>query len=1040
MMGQWFQWVDWAGKSYIPHGHCYLWQKPLVALHLTSDLLIAIAYFSIPTMLIYFVRKRQDTPFTTVFLMFGAFISACGLGHLLDIWTLWFPHYWLSGVERAFTAFISCLTALKLVEWMPQFLGLRSPKELEVLNQQLQSEIEGRQRAQQVLQNLLEGTASATGEAFFPALVEHLAQSLNVRHAFVSESFGEPVTIRSIAVWSDGAIADGFEASIQNSPCVTVVETCQAQYFPHQVQSLFPEVDLLTAAEATSYLGVPILDSQGQALGLLCIAHDRPLPHPDEAQAVMTIFAAKAGAEIQRQRAESALRKAYAEMEQRVADRTSELRTANHQLLQVAQRERATTRVIQRMRQSLDLETIFRATTEELRQAIQCDRVITYRFNPDWSGNIIAEAVKGGWKSLLTPEHGQAPWEANALSEDYCTVRILSIDTSNLIQDSYLQDTRGSYCQDVDYITVEDIYTRDFSACYLELLESMDARAYIIVPIYSGRRLWGLLACYQNDSPRDWQDGESQMLVRVGAQLGVAIQHAELFQRVQQQTLELREAKDAADRANQAKSEFLASMSHELRTPLNAILGFTQIMHRDSALPARHQRYVEIVNTSGEHLLGLINNVLDMSKIEAGQLTLQPEPFELAQLLQELQDLMGLKAQKKGLTFTVTQGPNVPTGICADQGKLRQVLLNLVGNSLKFTERGGISITVARADEDHAEDLEDTAAIALQFTVEDTGAGMAPEELQALFQPFQQTQSGLKSGQGTGLGVPLSQQYIRMMGGDLTVDSQVGHGTRFTFTIQAEHTPRFTRSSAQPAALGTVVGLAEDQPPCRILVAEDNPVNQLLLQNLLEPIGLEIRQVDNGEDAIAQWESWHPHLIWMDMRMPRLDGYETTRRIRDAERDRNLAPTVIIALTATAFAESKAAILSAGCNDMVCKPFKTSELFDKMALYLDLHYRYETNASDVEPVLPGGQISIERLSEMPLTWLQAMQQAAAQCSDIEMLSLLDRVPPAQAALAEGLRELTNVYQFEKILDLLESAIAAAPPQSAANVPTGANHE
>ncbi|MEM6427372.1 MAG: GAF domain-containing protein, partial [Cyanobacteria bacterium P01_D01_bin.128] len=871
---------------------------------------------------------------------------------------------------------------------MPQFLVLRSPQELELLNQQLQQEVDARKRTQHALQSLLEGT-TATGEDFFPALAEHLAKGIRVRYAAISEYDAATGEIRILAFWNNGNLSQDSIVSPSGVPCEVVVKEGEAHYYPEAVQQLFPSVPALKEIGAACYLGVPILDRQNAVLGAICICHDQSLLEPEQAEAFMTIVASRASAELQRQRAEVALRQAYGEMEVQVQARTTDLSQVNQALTQVAKRERTTTRIIQRMRQTLDLEAIFRATTLELRQAIDCDRVIVYRFNPDWSGQVIAEAVAAKWRSLLD-EDSESPWRANTLSEDFCTVRLLS-DAPHEIKDTYLQDSQGGiFKAGVDFLPVTDIYERDFSDCYLELLESIQARAYVIMPVYAGSQLWGLMACYQNSAPRQWQDGETQMVTRVSAQLGVAIQQAELLQRSQQQAEDLKVAKEAADQANRAKSGFLSSMSHELRTPLNAILGFTQLMDHDKALSDRHQNYINIINSSGEHLLGLINNVLNLSKIEAGQLQLQPDFFDLPQLLQSVRDLFSLKAKSQGIKLQIITPDDLPTQVYGDQGKLRQVLINLLGNSIKFTRAGHVALAVEIApavksvtqaalvpQSQPPEQLQDAAAIAVKFIVEDTGVGIASSEIDALFAPFQQTESGLKSGQGTGLGVPISRQYVQLMGGDLSVESHPGQGTRFWFTL-----PLAVNTAAQAPVqngFGEIIGLAEDYPRYRILLAEDNDINRLLLQCTLAPLNLEVREVSSGQEALEIWETWRPHLIWMDMRMPNMDGYEATRRIRSAERDCGLSPTVIVALTATAFEENRPQILAAGCNDMVAKPFRPADLLRLMARHLHLRCRY--GQTSPLSALAEPELTPDHLASLSTTWLTALYQAATECRD-----------------------------------------------------------
>ncbi len=395
---------------------------------------------------------------------------------------------------------------------------------------------------------------------------------------------------------------------------------------------------------------------------------------------------------------------------------------------------------------------------------------------------------------------------------------------------------------------------------------------------------------------------------------------------------------------------------------------------------------------------------------------LQTEVFSLPRLLQEVQDLFRLKAQSKGLTLQLNSAPEVPTYIEADQGKLRQVLINLLGNSLKFTEVGKIEFGVRRlATPDIPLDAE---AIVLEFTVADTGMGIAPEESEKIFQPFHQARSGLRAAQGTGLGLPLCQQYVHLMGGELTVASVLGQGTRFTFTVLAQPIVGVEPQSPM-LPTGKVIGLAPNQRRYRILIVEDHPVNRLLLQDLLAPLGLDLREAVDGEAALEIWETWRPDLIWMDMRLPKLDGYEATRRIRAAERDRGLPPTVIIAITATVFEENKATILAAGCNDILRKPFRATDLFGKMQQYLNLQYRYADEVSPSPAAASLAAITPEMLANMPISWLMALRQAAIQCNDDNIFELLAELPPEQSGLAAGLEHLASIFRFDQILSLLD---------------------
>ncbi len=501
-------------------------------------------------------------------------------------------------------------------------------------------------------------------------------------------------------------------------------------------------------------------------------------------------------------------------------------------------------------------------------------------------------------------------------------------------------------------------------------------------------------------------------------------------------------ATKAAESANLAKSEFLANMSHELRSPLNAILGFTHVLKESNPEPEQAES-LDIIHSSGEHLLTLINDILDISKIEAGRVELTYSEFDLYCLIDELQQMFGSTVDKKGVRFLVVRSQNLPQIIFSDRLKLRQILINLLSNAIKFTASGTITLSVDSQDSDQDSGVKARDHIGpginsptagktttlLTFAVKDTGSGIAAADQPRLFEAFVQTQSGLDTHDGTGLGLAISNEYIQLLGGALIVDSALGVGSTFSFDVSVAVVDNTLSLSAKTeGAAKRVTGLASGQLDYRILVVDDVAINRKLISHLLTNVGFEVREAENGKEAIARWESWQPHLIWMDIRMPVMTGEEATTRIKTLEKTSSFNPhhqTRIIALTANAFAEDKAAAIASGCDDFVSKPIRANEIFDKLAEHLNVRYQYaDSSTATSQSAIPALTPALfENTSD---TWRYELTQAILDLDDDAILSLLSQLSDEQKPLVLAIRASVKNLSYKKLLDTIESSRLSGP--------------
>jgi len=575
-------------------------------------------------------------------------------------------------------------------------------------------------------------------------------------------------------------------------------------------------------------------------------------------------------------------------------------------------------------------------------------------------------------------------------------------------------DLRGDDFHEDHRYSIQDCWLKNAQLANPELSEQAGAA---LDDVFSGKSSrFDIVYAYKR--PRDgavvWFESLGDVVLDSnGKRVGISGVSKDITQQKLLES-ELNQAKESAEAANKAKSIFLANMSHEIRTPMNAILGFAQIMLKEKGLDPRNRNYVEIINRSGEHLLTLINDILEMSKIEAGHVTFNASTFNLPLLLHDIKNMLQPRADARNLNLALRIAPDVEEFILTDENKLKEILINLLGNAIKFTQQGAVTLT-CRTEQHPA--FGDPGQLLLSIDVADTGVGIPAQDLPRLFKAFEQTSSGAQVIGGTGLGLVISQNHARLMGGEITVDSQPGAGSCFHLKIIVQKSEKVELAVEQPVR--KVIGLRPGVRPVKVLIVDDHIENRMVLKEMLEPVGMLTHSASDGLQAVELAAAWQPDVILMDLRMPVMDGFEAARRIMAASRGRSVH---ILAVTASILELDRYRVHESGMTGFLRKPFKDHELFSALEDRLgDIFIYQETHPEgqpDEQQAAPG-ELTPGALERLPRAMLDQMKEATINAQYDELIELIDRVGADMPLEAKKLRELADNFQYDILLGLFD---------------------
>jgi two-component system, sensor histidine kinase and response regulator len=729
-----------------------------------------------------------------------------------------------------------------------------------------------------ILRLIDEGTAAETGAGFFRALVRSLALALDSKYAFVSRFCDANTRVHVLALWDGAGLQENFDYPLAGSPCEHVLGG-EIVAFNDGIQELFPaERAALEEMAAQSYLAIPLKTRDGDVLGHLAVIDTRAKNWQERDCGILRIFAARCTAEIERQLAEQEMAQANVELARRV--RLEQL---------VAE---TSTRFMSLDSSDIDAEIV--RALGAMGQFIGGDRGVIFRFAEDRAS------------AALTHEWARQPGVLAVGKR----VPVLWRDEVPEVLDHFLRKLTLNASR-------PDLLPPGFDKLN-KLLGSNEVTSRIAVPMVFANRTIGFLGFHSLGIERNWPNEDLRLMWLLAEIISNALMRRDMDRALQH-------AKEAAESASRAKSEFLASMSHELRTPLNGILGYAQLLRRDPALGAEQIESIAAIEGCGEHLLTLIGEVLDLAKIEAGRMDVEASPMSLDDFLHQVADVARIRATQAGLRFSYETSTPLPGVIKTDERKLRQILLNLLGNAVKFTDRGSVSFRVA------AQSL-GGARTKLRFDVADTGIGITAAEVERIFDPFHQVRERNRPIEGTGLGLAISQRLVSLLGGKLTVMSTPAQGSTFSVEMEVQLGEEAVTRATHAAV--AIVGYSGRRR--RILVADDKQDNRQILGRLLQTLGFEVDEAENGVRAVELALARSPDLIFMDLVMPMKDGLEAMRELRAKGGD--IARTPIVAVSASAFDSTRADSLQAGCDEFIAKPVRLDEVTDVIARLLRLEW------------------------------------------------------------------------------------------------------